>query len=328
MTLRALTHDDIPALARHLAAVEAVDRTGEHYNEGDLEEEFANPDIELGKDIVGAFDASTGGVELVGYFSVYPRATDGTHHKFHVEGSVRPDRRGEGIGTVLVEGMLARADEVHRERHPELPAKLGLTGISSNTTQAELLERHGLVPERWNFVMRTHLGAVPAPPPLPDGLELRRYDDSYSAAMHDAHNEAFLDHPNFTPWTDVMWKQWVTDSRNFRPDLSLVVVEPSAPDRVVAYIQSNEYDAYFEVTGKREAYVAKVGTLREFRGRGIAGALLRHALSVYQEAGYDEASLDVDSENPTGALGVYERAGFAVESRWTNYALVRPPVTG
>ena len=35
----------------------------------------------------------------------------------------------------------------------------------------------------------------------------------------------------------------------------------------------------------------------------------------------DEASLDVDSENPTGALGVYQRAGFAVESRWTNYFL-------
>jgi len=41
----------------------------------------------------------------------------------------------------------------------------------------------------------------------------------------------------------------------------------------------------------------------------------------YAEAGYDEASLDVDSENPTGALGVYQRAGFEVESRWTNYFL-------
>ena len=323
-TLRALTHDDIAALARLLAAAETVDRTGEHYNEADLEEEFANPDIELGKDIVGAFD----GDELVGYFSVYPRSTDGVHAKFHVEGSVLPTRRGEGIGSILVEAMLARADEVHRERHPELPARIGLTSISTNTSQAELLARHGLVAERWNFVMRALLGAVAAPPELPDGLELRRYDDSYAEPMHRAHNEAFLDHPNFTPWTAVMWKQWVTDSRNFRPELSFVVVEPSAPDRVVGYLQSNEYDAYFQATGRREAYVGKVGTLRDFRGRGVAGALLRHALAAYQEAGFDEASLDVDSENPTGALGVYERAGFQVESRWTNYFLVRPPVTG
>ncbi|MDQ4055096.1 MAG: hypothetical protein M3237_20705 [Actinomycetota bacterium] len=48
LTLRPLLHDDVPALARHLAAVEEVDRTGEHYNEDDLVEEFANPDIEVG----------------------------------------------------------------------------------------------------------------------------------------------------------------------------------------------------------------------------------------------------------------------------------------
>ncbi|MGH3588038.1 MAG: GNAT family N-acetyltransferase, partial [Pseudonocardia sp.] len=76
----------------------------------------------------------------------------------------------------------------------------------------------------------------------------------------------------------------------------------------------------FEATGKREAYVGKVGTRREYRGRGLASYLLRHALVAYKEAGYDESSLDVDSENPTGALGIYERAGFVVESRWTDYA--------
>jgi mycothiol synthase len=53
----------------------------------------------------------------------------------------------------------------------------------------------------------------------------------------------------------------------------------------------------------------------------VAGILLQHCLKAYQEAGYDEASLDVDSENPTGALGVYRRAGFEVESRRTDYCL-------
>ena len=57
------------------------------------------------------------------------------------------------------------------------------------------------------------------------------------------------------------------------------------------------------------------------RGKGLATALLGHAMHAYRNAGYDEAALDVDSENPSGALGVYRRAGFAVESRWTNYVL-------
>ncbi len=326
LTLRPLRTDDIPALAKHLAAVEAVDRTGEHYSEADLEEEFANPDIEVGKDIVGAF----AGDDLVGYFAIYPRSTDGDYQKVHVEGSVNPARRGEGIGHRLVEAMLVRADEVHREKHPDLPAKYSLSGLTSNEAQASLLTDHGFVAERWNFVMRAHLSRLDLtdPPALPDGLRLVTYSAELDRAMREAHNEAFLDHPNFTPWTDVMWKQWVSGSRNFRPELSLLVVEESAPDMVVAYIQSNEFDAYFEATGRREAYVAKVGTRREHRGRGLASALLRHALVRYREAGFDEASLDVDSENPTGALGIYERAGFEVESRWTNYALRREPVLG
>ena len=119
-----------------------------------------------------------------------------------------------------------------------------------------------------------------------------------------------------------MWKHWVTESRNFRPQHSFVVVDKEIPAQIAAYVQTNEFDAYFEMTGKREAYVAKLGTRREYRGRGLASTLLQHCMKAYEEAGYAEAALDVDSENPTGALGIYERAGFTVESRRTDYAMV------
>jgi len=319
--LRGLTREDLPAWSRLLAAAEAVDDTGEHYNEADLEEELANPDLEVGKDVVGAFDAD----ELVGYFLVYALSEAAGFAKIHVQGIVRPDRRGQGIGTVLVGRMLTRADEAHAEKHARLPAKVTTSGRSDNTGQAELFARFGLLPERWSFSMRADLADVDGSlPVLPDALLLRRYDESLDAAMMAAHNEAFLDHPNFTPWNDVMWKQWVTDSRSFRPELSFVVVEEQRPDRVVAYLQTAEFDAHHQATGRREGYVGKVGTLRGFRGRGLASALLRHSLVAYRDAGLDEAALDVDSENPTGALGVYERAGFRVERRFADYVLDRP----
>ncbi len=323
--LRPLLADDIPALARHLAVVEEVDKTGEHYSEADLAEEFANPDIELGKDIVGAFD----GEDLVGYFAVYPRTGDETSMKIHVEGSVAPARRGEGIGTRLVAAMITRADQAHAEKHPERAAAINLSGLSANTEQADVLAAAGLVAERWKFVMRAQLADLDLEaelPQAPEGLRLVTYDAALDQPMREAHNQAFLDHPNFTPWTEVAWKQWVTESRNFRPSLSLLVVEEERPSHVVAYVQSNEFDAYFEATGRREAFVAKVGTRREHRGRGLAGMLLAQSLVRYREAGFDEAALDVDSENPTGALGLYLRAGFEIESRWTDYALVRQPV--
>ena len=319
--LRPLTLGDIPALDRLLADIEAVDHTGEHYNQADLAEELANPELTLDKDTCGAWRDG----ELVGYFLVYPRATE-DQVKCHLSGGTRPDVRGTGVGTLLAAAMRRRAEAIHREEHPGKPAMLVLSGISDNESQADLVQRIGLEPERWSFTMRCDLhGDLDPVPALPDGLELRGYDDALDAAMREAHNEAFLDHPNFTPWTEGMWKQWVSGSRSFRPGLSAVVLDPQRPGQVVAYLQSNEYDAHLEQTGRREAYVAKVGTRREYRGRGLAGLLLRHALQAYRAAGYDEASLDVDSENPTGALGIYRRAGFEVERRFTDYvARLRP----
>lgn len=316
ITLRGLQTADIPAWSRLLAEAEQADRTGEHYNEADLAEEMANPDIDPARDIVGAF----AGEDLVGYFAVYPRSSTEEYHKIHLEGTVRPDLRGQGVGTVLSDAMRRRALEAHHERQPQLPVMLMLRGLADNVDQQRLVADIGLAPERWNFGMRADLSKETRTATMvPEDLELRRYDESLAGAMHAAHNAAFVDHPNWTPWSDSEWRQWVTESRNFRPELSFVVVDGARPDEVVAYLQTNEYDAYFQMTGRREAYVGKVGTRREYRGRGLASTLLGHALAEYRGAGFDEAALDVDSENPTGALGIYERAGFEVETRWADY---------
>ncbi len=321
-TLRPLTPADLPGWTRLLAEAEMVDQTGEHYNEADLAEEMDNPELELGKDLIGAFL----GDDLVGYFSVFPRGVSDGRYKLVMEGTVRPDWRDKGIGTLLATAMRERALAARAERHPDLGLTLVLSGPSDNESQERLMGEIGLLPERWNFVMRADLSKpCPEPGPVPEGLALHRYDDSFDEALLRAHNEAFLDHPNFTPWSEAMWAQWVTGSRSFRPELSFVVVDEARPKEVVAYVQSAEYDAYFERTGRREAYVGKVGTLRAHRGRGLASLLLAHALQEYRAAGFDEASLDVDSDNPTGALGVYRRAGFEVETRLTNYSATLTP---
>lgn len=320
LRLHPLTRDHVPAWAALLAAVETVDKTGEHYGVVDLEEEMSNPEVEVGQDFVGAFD----GDHLVGYFGVLPRGEADGAYKVNVQGSVLPSRRGEGIGTELVAAMLARGAAAAAERRRDLPARLTATGMSTNAAQEHLLTSHGLVGERWNFVMRTRLTDLPDRRPLGEGYEIREYDDAMGDAVLEAHNLAFDgSHPHFTPWSETTWKQWVTGSHTFRPAVSFVVVA-TGTDRIVGYVTTHEYEAYFAATGRREAYVAKVGTLPGHRCKGIAAALLGHCLLAYARTGYDEASLDVDSENPTGALGLYRRAGFAVESRWTNYSLTVP----
>jgi mycothiol synthase len=320
ISLRPLTRGDIPGWADLLARIEQVDRTGEHFGAADLEEEMANPEVVVGKDFVGAFD----GPDMVGYYSVLPRGEGGGHVMIHVEGSVLPARRGQGIGTLLVAGMVERAARARAEIRRDLPAKLTSVGLTSNLAQRDLLGSAGVRAERWTFVMRTPLDDLQPTQPVPDGYGLRTYDESMDDAVRETHNRAFRDNANFTPRSKINWKQFLTGSRSFRPQLSAVVVLDGS-DEIVAYLQTAEFDADHEATGRREACVGWIGTLQEHRGQGLATVLLGHSLHAYRDAGYDEASLNVDSQNPTGALGVYERAGFKVESRWTNYFLVLVP---
>lgn len=313
LELRPLGTPDAAALADLYAACEQIDRTGEHYSVADLLEEMANPDLDLGKDMRGAFEA---GGRLAGAWSVMLR--NGTPRKLYAMGMTRPDLRGQGVGGLLAEGMFGRVREI-RDQLAE-PLLVISDGVTENDAQADLLARHGLQTARWSFAMRVRLGSAPPAAPVLDGYVVRVYDEASALPLLAAHNAAFLDHPNFSTWTESEWRHWVTDSRNFRGELTFLATPVDRPEEIAAYLQTSEFEAHREATGRREAYVAKLGTLPAHRGRGLAGSLLAHALAAYQQGGYDEAALDVDSQNPTGALGIYERAGFVVERRFTQYA--------
>ena len=310
-----MTRDDAPAVNDLMAAAEAVDRTGEHYNLDDVLEELENPMIDVARDWLVA--ETTAG--LVGHSVLTPRAPADGAISVGVDGTVHPEHRGQGIGSELVARSVARARDYVAERGAELRCSVTVSAPSANTDLAAIVGGLGLHPERYQFVMLADLRS-PLPEGadgLPDGFALSTWEGLDPDEIREAHNRAFVDHPGFSAWDAEMWSQWVWDSRALRPGLSLLARDESGA--IAAYLQSSEYDAVAEATGVREAYVAKVGTSPEHRRRGLAGALLRLALERYQGDGFDRAALDVDSENPTGALGVYERAGFRTDQRWTNY---------
>jgi len=65
--------------------------------------------------------------------------------------------------------------------------------------------------------------------------------------------------------------------------------------------------------------IERIFTRREYRGRGIASALIGRNLRVLRARGMTEAALSTDSDNPSGALDLYERHGFRrdrVEVGW------------
>lgn len=320
ITWRPVTRDHIPAWNQLLARAEAVDRTGEHYNEADLAEELADPATEPANR-VGGWVADT----MVAFAGLMPRESVTDHWRIHAEGAVDPSHRGLGLGRQGIEWARSRTLQLQEERHPTLEARLQVTAFLDRSDQVELLDESGFTAVNWSAVMRAHLGDDAAVQhehvSWPEGHHLRTYDRSISAATLAAHNAAFLDHWGSVPWTPAMWEQWVDGTRNSRFDLSWALVPDDRPGHVVGYVLTSEFDAYEQVTGRREAYLAKIGVRREMRGRGIASGLLRHALRAYRDAGFHESSLDVDTNNPTGAFGLYERHGYRVETRTATYEL-------
>ena len=318
---RPMTREDAMAVNDLLAAAEAVDHTDEHYNVADVLEDFDNPMIEPAKDWLLV---ERDGI-VIAHSRLLPRAPSQASLSVAVDGTVHPAYRGRGIGTHLVSALVARARDYVRERGEDLRPIITGSAPSDNTDVASIFDRSGLRPERFSFVMMADLkdGPLEPPPELLPGYTLHTWEGIDHDEIREAHNEAFVGHYGWSPWSAEMWTQWVADSRSLRPRLSLLARDRAGA--IAAYIETGEFVAVQEATGIREAFVVKVGTSPRHRRRGLAGVLLRIALARYRDDGFDRAALDVDSENATGALGIYERAGFRTDMRWTSYRLEESP---
>ena len=311
---RPLSLDDVPAITRLFAVAEDVDRTGEHLDEQDIEDDLRAEGFDPRRHTFGALTRD-GKLVCCGMVSV-PRAVRDVD-RVSLSGTVHPAYRRLGLGRRLLAWQEARGEAEHRVQHPEVPGQLMLTPCVHVTDHVRLAERSGYIAVRWFNEMKRELGEpVPAAAPVPDGLRVVRFDRSLDDAVRRAHNDAFAQHWGSSERDAVAWAQWYTGNRAFRPELSFVVLDGA---EVAAYLLSYFWEAEAEATGVRWAWIGQLGTRASWRDRGLGSALVGRALVVYRDAGYARAGLCVDTENATGALRLYERHGFTVVVRRASY---------
>ncbi len=324
---RALMEEDIPAWARFGRAVEEVDREDEHYSEADLAEIYAEPLFDPPRGSLAGFD----GDEMVAFGMLRVRSEADEIHRMGFDGAVHPAYRGRGLGTELLRWAPEAARALHEEHYPD--SRLGLsTGcISTNQAAATLLERFGFKPVRYYHGMRIALAGEPLHVDPIEGIEIVPYAAELDEQVRLVKNASFKDHWGTAKTLPEQWRTAYLDSVSFRPDLSFIAMRSEAAGnggacaetdgfgRVVGLAMTKYFEATTTATGEREAHIALLGTLREVRRRGIAHALLASVLHAARAADFDAASLGVDSQNPTGALGIYERIGFTVKDTWVNY---------
>ncbi len=151
--------------------------------------------------------------------------------------------------------------------------------------------------------------------PLPDGLEIRPVEELHWRTIFDAENEAFRDHWGHREGTDLQFKATYAHDEL---DTSLWAVAWDG-DQVAGVVQNWIWPEENEALGVNRGWLEHISVRRPWRRRGLARALTAASLVTFRERGLDEGMLGVDSENPNGALGLYEGLGFSMRSRAAAY---------
>jgi ribosomal protein S18 acetylase RimI-like enzyme len=198
---------------------------------------------------------------------------------------------------------------------PGTPVAVGTFAEDTEVGHRALNAANGLEPVRHFFLMRrAGLEDIPDAP-LPDGLDIRPVTVDHRRTIFDAENEAFRDHWGHREMGDSAFQTTFA-----RPELDtdLWVVAWDG-DEVAGVVQNWIWPKENERLGVRRAWLEHISVRRPWRRRGLARALTAASLVKFREIGLDEGMLGVDSENPNGALGLYEGLGFKVYTSGAAY---------
>jgi mycothiol synthase len=315
LTWRPLTSEDAKAGADLLNAMEAVDMIGEFYDEEDALQELIDPYAELERGSLAAFDGDV----LVGFMKCRYEPDAEKVHRVVMDGGVAPGYRRKGLGSVLVKAGVAAAKQLHAQYHPTLRLVVDIHRLEGIAGLAELLGAHGFAPIRYYQHMEHLLGDGIRDAAIPAGLRIEPWSERNDEDFRLIRNEAFKDDLLWAPMPADSWRSEVINQA-FRPAVSFLLRD-AANGTPVGMLVTMAWDANTAATGSRDARFMLIATQPEYRKRGIASALIAHALRTAADQGYDRGIVQVDSENPFGAFGIYEKAGFTPKLRFVRWAL-------
>jgi mycothiol synthase len=229
-----------------------------------------------------------------------------------VYGYVHPNAEGRGLGRVLVNWAEDWARErMHRVPGEDVEVRHYING--GNPSAPRLMSQQGYEPVRGVYVMEVDWTERPPQPEWPDGIRARQFElGKDEEAAYEAVEDSFRDHWGRTPNTlENLYKFTAKDL--FRPDFSFLAYEGSSLAGVILCEA---------VSGR--VWVATIGVRRQWRRRGLGLALLLESFGRAHDQGIRRATLSVDSESPTNAPALYERAGMRVSERFVVYQKTLP----
>jgi mycothiol synthase len=295
---RRARRSDLAAVARMMRAEEIALIGESDVTEGELLADWQLPRLSLERD---AWLIETPGGRTAGYAWVWDEKP---HAELFADFNVDPD---DPHRRVVSTHLLAQIEARSREHHTEAGGARVLLGIPAREGHGEkldLLAEHGFTETRRLHRMRIDLREGSVPPAWPDGIEVREFRRGRDeGAVHQALQEAFAEHFRFVPLGLDEWERHVFAHTGL--DTRLWILAWDGAEVAGACLAFDNPD---------RGYVDDLSVREPWRGRGLGLALLLEAFARLEARGQTEVVLGVDSQNASGAVALYERAGMRVDS--------------
>ena len=273
--------------------------------ESELLESLDSPNVNPVEDYRLAF----AGDRLVGFGSVSHRPSEGSFARATLNGTIHPDFRRQGIGSSLLQWAEQHGREKIAHADKGLPAQLWAMAYDNQVEDLSLYANAGFELTRYFHEMLRPLSSTEVVVGPADGIEVVPWSDDLESQALSVLNESFKDLWGSLPIDRQSWEKWL-ETEPLRLDLSFLAV---AEGEVVGLSLNSHYPEDEAASGRREGWIETLGTLRKWRKKGVATALMQKSFQAFNEAGFTHAILEVDTENPTGAAELYSNVGFASE---------------
>jgi mycothiol synthase len=301
--LRQATRSDLPEIAALLSEGLSFDGLVFVQTAEELAEEFDGTYCSLEHDVIVAIYESS--IIGVGYTIFLPSETK--EERCYIFGTTKPEFRGNGVGTAVMQWASEHGESLLRSTNRTIQKYLRSDMSATNSSAGSLFQSFNMSPVRWNDDLIIDLADSPEVFTASE-YSIVAWDSSRDEEARVVKNLAFMDHWGSTPTSKEGWEQLVHGST---AKLAQSFFALDSNHNIVGLLLSHRYESDDEALGKRIGWIDKLATLAEHRKQSIGKSLITHALAAYQRDGLTHAALDVDTENPTGAYGLYTAVGFS-----------------
>ncbi|MEG4068090.1 GNAT family N-acetyltransferase [Microcoleus sp. Pol11C2] len=293
---------DLDAIAHLINTCEEVDQLDEGTSISELQQEFNAPSLDKARDIRLWEDAEG---KLIG-FAQLSVSEPGEVIDGWLWFRVQPEARGGDVEAAAIAWGEVRMREVSAMRGARV--KLRTYARAEDCARISVLANCGFKADRYFYRMARSLSEPLPEPQFPEGFALRQFPGQQEAAAWvEMFNQSFIDHWNHHDLTVDKFKHELAKP-DYRNDLDLIAVADDGT--FVSFCSCLICVEECDRTGRNEGWIACLGTRRGFRKMGLGRAMLLAGLHRLKAAGVATAILGVDAENSSGALHLYESAGF------------------